>query len=335
MKIGDHPIWRWARIRAGRTWSDQDLSVPGVPSARRRTSLTSSARTGGRSHGIPSGWPPAVSATRRADRGGATRSGGGAPDGPCDGPVPAVVGSAGMTPDEGTYVRYDHVLTGGVLAAEAAAAAALAIGEDLGTVDPWIRDYLAAHGILGTSMLWFERRDDGTPLPPGAWRRNSLAAVGTHDMPPAAAFLTGEHVALRADLACSLSRKRPNGPRPTPPWPRGWRAGTRGTAHPAASALAGAGGRAVRLPGPDARRPDRRLAAGHGGPAAAAERARHDGRVSQLADTAGRRRGQPVFLEDLAAHAGVRANADAVSGRLRVSRIAPGRPAWLAGRPGV
>jgi 4-alpha-glucanotransferase len=49
-------------------------------------------------------------------------------------------------------------------------------------------------------MLWFERRDDGTPRPPGEWRRGSLATVGTHDMPPAAAFLTGEHVALRAKL---------------------------------------------------------------------------------------------------------------------------------------
>ena len=106
----------------------------------------------------------------------------------------------GMTPDRGTYVRYDHVGTVGVLARAAASARVLAIGEDLGTVDPWIRDYLAAHGILGTSMLWFERRGDGTPLPPGDWRRNSLATIGTHDMPPAAAFLTGEYVGLRADL---------------------------------------------------------------------------------------------------------------------------------------
>ena len=106
----------------------------------------------------------------------------------------------GMTPDRGTYVRYDHVATVGVLARAAIQAGVLAIGEDLGTVDPWIRDYLAAHGVLGTSMLWFERRGDGTPLPPGEWRRNSLATIGTHDMPPATAFLTGEHVGLRAGL---------------------------------------------------------------------------------------------------------------------------------------
>jgi 4-alpha-glucanotransferase len=100
----------------------------------------------------------------------------------------------------GTYVRYDHELMGGVLAAEAERAHALAIGEDLGTVEPWLRDFLAARRVLGTSMVWFERRADGTPRRPGGWRRGCLATVGTHDFPPAAAFLTGEQVTIRAEL---------------------------------------------------------------------------------------------------------------------------------------
>jgi 4-alpha-glucanotransferase len=107
---------------------------------------------------------------------------------------------AGMTPDRGAYVRYGHEGMVGVLAGEAARAGAVAVGEDLGTVDAWIRDYLAARGVLGTSILWFERAADGAPLPPGAWRRGCLATVGTHDVPPAASFVTGEHVALRAGL---------------------------------------------------------------------------------------------------------------------------------------
>ncbi len=107
---------------------------------------------------------------------------------------------AGMSPDLGTYVRYDHELMGGVLAAGAARANALAIGEDLGTVEPWLRKFLADRHVLGTSMLWFERRADGTPRRPGGWRRGCLATVGTHDMPPAAAFLTGEEVTIRAKL---------------------------------------------------------------------------------------------------------------------------------------
>ena len=97
-------------------------------------------------------------------------------------------------------MRYDHELMGGTLAAEVARADALAIGEDLGTVELWLRRFLAYCYILGTSMLWFERRADGTPRRPGGWRRGCLAMVGTHDMPPAAAFLTGEQVTIRAKL---------------------------------------------------------------------------------------------------------------------------------------
>jgi 4-alpha-glucanotransferase len=107
---------------------------------------------------------------------------------------------AGMPPVEGTYVRYDHEVMGGMLAAEVARAGALAIGEDLGTVEPWLRTFLAERRVLGTSMLWFERRADGSPRRPGSWRRGCLATVGTHDMPPAAAFLTGEQVTIRAEL---------------------------------------------------------------------------------------------------------------------------------------
>ena len=106
----------------------------------------------------------------------------------------------GMSPDRGAYIRYDHRGTVAALAGQAARAGALAIGEDLGTVDPWISRYLAESGILGTSMLWFAREPDGAPLAPAHWRRNCMATVGTHDMPPAAAFRTGEQVTLRARL---------------------------------------------------------------------------------------------------------------------------------------
>src|SRR5699024_5566165 len=68
--------------------------------------------------------------------------------------------------DEGTYVTYDHEAMIGVLALEAHRAGAMVIGEDLGTVEPWVRTYLAQRGILGTSVLWFEHDEDGAPLPP-------------------------------------------------------------------------------------------------------------------------------------------------------------------------
>jgi 4-alpha-glucanotransferase len=106
----------------------------------------------------------------------------------------------GMPPDCGAYVRYDHALTVGALTTQAATARALAIGEDLGTVEPWIRRYLADQHVLGTEMAWFAREPDGSPLQPGHWRRSSMATVGTHDVPTISGFVTGDHVSVRAQL---------------------------------------------------------------------------------------------------------------------------------------
>jgi 4-alpha-glucanotransferase len=107
---------------------------------------------------------------------------------------------AGELPDRGAYVYYDHRASVGALVAAGARAHAIAIGEDLGTVDPWVREYLAGQGVLGTMMLWFAHSADGTPLRPPQWRRACMATVGTHDVPPVFGFVTGEQVTLRARL---------------------------------------------------------------------------------------------------------------------------------------
>lgn len=107
---------------------------------------------------------------------------------------------AGAPPTEGAYVYYDAPSTLGTLAASAAATGSVVIGEDLGTVEPWLREALAARGILGTQMLWFERGWSNEPLAPQWWRKNSLVTVSTHDLPPAAAFLSGSQVTDRLTL---------------------------------------------------------------------------------------------------------------------------------------
>lgn len=108
----------------------------------------------------------------------------------------------GALPTEGTYVRYDHRALIGILALEAHRAGAVVVGEDLGTVEPAARTYLREHGILGTSILWFEfdYDGDGGPLPPEAWREYCMASVTTHDLPPTAGYLAGDHVRLRHAL---------------------------------------------------------------------------------------------------------------------------------------
>ncbi|MFH8573138.1 4-alpha-glucanotransferase [Streptomyces sp. NPDC017993] len=127
----------------------------------------------------------------------------------------------GRPPTDGAYVRYDGEAMLSVLALEAHRAGASVIGEDLGTVEPGVRDALAERGVLGTSVLWFERdygggADGGAdgaesaarPAPDGEarilapeeWRGDCLATVTTHDLPTTAARLTGEDVALRERL---------------------------------------------------------------------------------------------------------------------------------------
>ncbi|WBO66321.1 4-alpha-glucanotransferase [Streptomyces camelliae] len=108
----------------------------------------------------------------------------------------------GSAPTEGTYVRYDADAMLAILALEADRAGAVVIGEDLGTVEPGVRETLQRRGVLGTSVLWFERdwEGDGRPLPPERWRADCLATATTHDLPPTAARLTGEHVGLRDRL---------------------------------------------------------------------------------------------------------------------------------------
>jgi 4-alpha-glucanotransferase len=224
-----------------------------------------------------------------------------------------------MPPGLGTYVRYDHELLGGVVAAEVARADALAIGEDLGTVEPWLREFLAARRILGTSMLWFERRADGTPRRPGGWRRGCLAMVGTHDMPPAAAFLTGDQVTIRAELGLltqpedeeraearadtrrwlSLLAREGLLPSQAPVSPEEFTVAlyaylTRTPAMLIGVSLADAAGdrRPQNMPGTVDEYPNWRI---------------------PLTD----RDGKPVLLEDLPGHAGIRTVADAVSGGLR------------------
>ncbi|HEY6798583.1 MAG TPA: 4-alpha-glucanotransferase, partial [Kineosporiaceae bacterium] len=111
--------------------------------------------------------------------------------------IPAGAGAAA-----GTYVHYDHQALLAALAVEAHRAEAMVIGEDLGTVPPYVARALSDHGILGSEVLWFARdaSDPSRPRRPAEWRAAAAASVTTHDLPTAAGFLTGDHVRLRAEV---------------------------------------------------------------------------------------------------------------------------------------
>lgn len=106
----------------------------------------------------------------------------------------------GQEAADGAYVSYDHEAMIGILVLEAQRSGTLVVGEDLGTFEPWVRDYLIDRGILGTSILWFEYDGERRPLRAEDYRTLCMASVNTHDLPPTAGYLQGDHVALRHEL---------------------------------------------------------------------------------------------------------------------------------------
>ena len=81
------------------------------------------------------------------------------------------------SPGAGTYVRYPAEDLLAIVALESHRARAFIVGEDLGTVEPGVREQLAERNVLSYRLLWFE------PRPPEEYPELALAAVTTHDLP--------------------------------------------------------------------------------------------------------------------------------------------------------
>lgn len=97
------------------------------------------------------------------------------------------------SPASGAYVRSNAEELLAVLAIESERAGTFVVGEDLGTVGPGVRETLAANGVLGTRLVYFE---DG---PPSTWQSNVLGAATTHDLPTIAGVWTGADGRLREE----------------------------------------------------------------------------------------------------------------------------------------
>ncbi len=99
----------------------------------------------------------------------------------------------GCDPSEGVYVRYpaDDLLD--IVALESHRAQAFVVGEDLGTVEPVVREEMAARSMLSYRLLIFEEDLDSVP-------ENSMAAVTTHDLPTIAGVLTGTDLKAQKNL---------------------------------------------------------------------------------------------------------------------------------------
>ncbi len=92
---------------------------------------------------------------------------------------------AGSPAADGAYVAFpaDDLLA--IICIEATRAGAYVVGEDLGTVEPGVRERLAATNIAGTRVLWFEQDH------PSSWPEHSLATITTHDLPTVAGVFHG------------------------------------------------------------------------------------------------------------------------------------------------
>jgi 4-alpha-glucanotransferase len=103
----------------------------------------------------------------------------------------------GMGPTEGAYVRYPWEDLLGILALESVRAGAYVVGEDLGTVDPWMREELASRDVLSYRLLWFEDER------PATFPEQALAAVTTHDLPTVAGLWSGSDLEEQESLGLS------------------------------------------------------------------------------------------------------------------------------------
>ncbi len=93
----------------------------------------------------------------------------------------------GESPARGAYVRYPWEEMLDLVALESHRAKAYVVGEDLGTVEPWVREALLARDLMSYRLLWFE-------ADPRQYPEVALAALTTHDLPTVAGLWSGADV---------------------------------------------------------------------------------------------------------------------------------------------
>ncbi len=100
----------------------------------------------------------------------------------------------GKSPAEGTYVYYPAEDLLGILVYECHVAGAVAVAEDLGTVEPGVPETLRDNGVLGSAVLWFE---EGRAA---EYPEKAFTSITTHDLPTARGFWTDEALKVQEEL---------------------------------------------------------------------------------------------------------------------------------------
>jgi 4-alpha-glucanotransferase len=105
----------------------------------------------------------------------------------------------GARPEDGVYVRYPAEELYAILCLESRRRRAAIVGENLGTVPPYVNEALARRAIRGMDVGQFVVREDPARAidpPPAA----AVASLATHDTPTFAAFWQGSEIDDRVAL---------------------------------------------------------------------------------------------------------------------------------------
>ena len=108
--------------------------------------------------------------------------------------------SDGADATQGAYVRdrYENYIR--ILALESVRRKVIVVGEDLGTVEPEVRETLARFGILSYRLFYFERDKQGDFRPYTDYPSSALVSATTHDLPTLAGFWIHEDIEARYRL---------------------------------------------------------------------------------------------------------------------------------------
>ena len=105
----------------------------------------------------------------------------------------------GLEANHGVYIHYNAEELYAILCLESQRAQSLIIGEDLGTVPPYVRPAMKKHNIYRNYVVQYElysNNKNSLPQIP----KNTIASFNTHDMPPFSSFWQGLDIDHRLKL---------------------------------------------------------------------------------------------------------------------------------------
>ena len=105
---------------------------------------------------------------------------------------------AGGEAKDGVYVHYPADELYAILTLESQRNQCVIIGEDLGTVPPYVPAKMKEHGIRRMYVVQYELKPEGEE-PAGAPPAESIASINTHDMPTFAGFWRGDDIGDRVE----------------------------------------------------------------------------------------------------------------------------------------